>query len=183
MDERRQGWLTVAFVLPENREVPVSNGLSFLLLSGRALACDDKSGVFTQTPEAARGKGELPRAVRKCAWPMSLGTLTWEKPGETKQCLGLAIYSPFSKVGVSASLVLQSSPLVCSAAGEEESCSHMRVRQDKCILHITVFRPVLNLFIKLHLMCSCDSSIAFRGGDTSCYFLQACQNGEAVELS
>lgn len=71
---------------------------------------------------------------------------------------------------------------MCSAAGGEESSGCMRFYQDKCILRITVFHPVLNLFIKLHLMCSCDSSIAFRGGDTSCYLLQPCQNGKAVEL-
>lgn len=37
---------------------------------------------------------------------MSLGTLTREKIAESKQCQGLANYSPVSKVGVSAPLVL-----------------------------------------------------------------------------
>lgn len=60
MGGRRQGWLMLVFVLPENRGVTVrvtgSNGLSFLLPPGLGTGWRGQPGVFTQTREAAGGK-------------------------------------------------------------------------------------------------------------------------------
>lgn len=61
------------------------------------------------------------------------------------------------------------------------SCGHVRFCREQCVLSFRVFHPGLNLSVKLfYLMRSCDYSVTFREGGTSCYLLQPHENGEAL---
>lgn len=61
------------------------------------------------------------------------------------------------------------------------SCGHVRFCREQCVLSFRVFHPGLNLSVKLfYLMRSCDCSVTFREGGTSCYLLQPHENGEAL---
>ena len=68
---------------------------------------------------------------------------------------------------------------VLQAAGLKRSSGRDLSCRDRSVLAFPSWAEFIKLF---YLMCSCDSSMTFREGETSCCLLQHHQNGEAVGL-